>query len=624
MKSRLARLGLGGLSALPILVGALFITGASFSTQSTPLFERKKISIEEARLYELADPRPIWQVGIPPNSEQRIPFNMGATPRERALFEIMKRQPELPIFLKQLGEKQIKLITQNLKVTSLNILDIEAWPVIDDLGRPTWALARYRTQGTPWSWLEQSLLAPPTPDSTDPPPFLPIALDLTDDKIFTLVFDDALKQNDLYVKPLFGDIVWTTAPDGKASVGAWLPLEERDFQQEGFLTNDNSARRDLIARVIPQPARLNDKPYTFVVHVGLDKTIQWPQDIKWTPAAPPALATAATPLPPAIPALQNNFQENFQENFQDDFMEKFKTDVQILSGEKMANFPVSGRKMRFTRKNSADPNNRLDDVASYLEERYLALGLTSERQAFTWHGLNETNLIVKIAGKKPGEKPIVLGDHFDTAFEEDVFNKTGDRESAPGADDNGTATATLLRAAEAFKETPPESDVWLVHFTGEEFPTDCLGARHFVSTALQNKQDLKAVFMIDMIGWNKPGNKVFQVSSGNSPESEALALTVAHASKLTNSGLNATTRSRFDSKSYLYNTDGIIFSDAGYPVVLINEHLNALENIDRTGYHDTHDTSELIDWHYASSISKTVIEAIAQTAKTAIIVRDNP
>lgn len=33
--------------------------------------------------------------------------------------------------------------------------------------------------------------------------------------------------------------------------------------------------------------------------------------------------------------------------------------------------------------------------------------------------------------------PVILADHFDTAYCQEIFEKTGNRVSAPGADDNG-------------------------------------------------------------------------------------------------------------------------------------------------------------------------------------------
>jgi len=46
-----------------------------------------------------------------------------------------------------------------------------------------------------------------------------------------------------------------------------------------------------------------------------------------------------------------------------------------------------------------------------------------------------------------------------------------------------------------------------------------------------------------------------------------------------------------DRRSALFNTDGQVFSDAGVPCVLFMENYD----INRTGYHDTHDTMANID-----------------------------
>ena len=65
-----------------------------------------------------------------------------------------------------------------------------------------------------------------------------------------------------------------------------------------------------------------------------------------------------------------------------------------------------------------------------------------------------------------------------------------------------------------------------------------------------------------------------------------------------------------DPESSLYNTDGMIFSDTGIPVVLFMENYD----IDRTGYHDTHDTMENIDLDYGAAVSAIAIETVARLA----------
>src|SRR5262249_8976710 len=67
-----------------------------------------------------------------------------------------------------------------------------------------------------------------------------------------------------------------------------------------------------------------------------------------------------------------------------------------------------------------------------------------------------------------------------------------------------------------------------------------------------------------------------------------------------------------DPRSTLYNTDAQIFSDAGVPCVLFMENYD----INRTGYHDTHDTMENIDLDYCAAVCAITIEAVARAANS--------
>ncbi len=104
----------------------------------------------------------------------------------------------------------------------------------------------------------------------------------------------------------------------------------------------------------------------------------------------------------------------------------------------------------------------------------------------------ERDLLVVIPGRDRS-RAIVMGDHYDTAYMEDVFGYAhggkGPRLAAAGADDNHSATATLMLGAESFlrlsKAGKLECDIWLVHLTGEEFPADCMGARHLCQRVVE-------------------------------------------------------------------------------------------------------------------------------------------
>jgi hypothetical protein len=74
--------------------------------------------------------------------------------------------------------------------------------------------------------------------------------------------------------------------------------------------------------------------------------------------------------------------------------------------------------------------------------------------------------------------------------------------------------------------------------------------------------------------------------------------------------LNGEVRTFDDPMSSLYNTDGIIFSDAGVPVVLFMENYD----LNRSGYHDSKDTMMNIDLDYGAAVVAIAIESVARVA----------
>jgi hypothetical protein len=280
--------------------------------------------------------------------------------------------------------------------------------------------------------------------------------------------------------------------------------------------------------------------------------------------------------------------------------------------------------------------------------------------------IHERNLLVIIPGKNR-KQAVILGDHYDTAYMEDVYEKdrggSGARLSAKGADDNYSASSTLLQAAPILlrlsKEGRLERDIWLVHLTGEEFPSDCMGARHLCQSIVERNLNLKidektsidlsdteivGLYVMDMIGHNRDTDMdIFQISPGKSAESLLLAYQAHIANMLWNDftlgwnrqperlnlnrgqrikdqqeipeiarhlALKGEVRTQYNPHSSLFNTDGQIFSDTGIPVVLFMENYD----INRSGYHDTKDTLENIDLDYGAAFAAIAIETVARVA----------
>lgn len=343
-------------------------------------------------------------------------------------------------------------------------------------------------------------------------------------------------------------------------------------------------------------------------------------------------------------------------------------------------------KHRDKRKRDLDPLG--DWLIAYYDKAIAAAGMTGKALAgehrFPWRtdfdfgwmggwqasrrgGSGERNIVCVIPGRNRKEA-VVLGDHYDTAYMEDVYGygeHKGDhaRLAAAGADDNCSATATLMLAAPILLAMSQRGelacDVWLVHLTGEEFPADCLGARNLSQALIEGtlridapdgrSADLSAarvrgVYVMDMIAHNNGRNRdVFQMAPGSDPQSMWLAYQAERASQLWRLGTQqwneaperrkakrgkrssdpavppalarhlaplGEVRPHFDPRSTLFNTDGQVFSDAGVPVVLFMENYD----INRQGYHDQHDTMENIDLDYGAAVSAICIEAAARAA----------
>jgi len=278
----------------------------------------------------------------------------------------------------------------------------------------------------------------------------------------------------------------------------------------------------------------------------------------------------------------------------------------------------------------------------------------------------ERNLMVMIPGRDR-KRAVIMADHYDTAYMEDIYYKDqgggGARLASAGADDNHSATAALMRAAPIFCDLSRRKklgcDVWLIHLTGEEFPSDCMGSRDLSRKLVEGSLKLRlpggeerdlsdveieGIFVLDMIAHNSDNDRdKFQISPGADAHATWLAYQAHIANEIWNENtqawnrrssrrgrgrgkrsadgrtipeiaghpkLDGQVRMPRDPHSTLYNTDGQVFSDAGIPAVLFMENYD----ISRKGYHDTHDTMLNIDLDYGAAVAAIAIEAVARAA----------
>jgi hypothetical protein len=295
--------------------------------------------------------------------------------------------------------------------------------------------------------------------------------------------------------------------------------------------------------------------------------------------------------------------------------------------------------------------------------------------AFPWMGgwvhnqegkAYERNLLVMIPGGDR-KRAVIMADHYDTAYMYDWYEKeyggTGARIAAPGADDNCSATVALMLGAVPFLELSRQGkldcDIWLLHLTGEEYPAEGQGTCRMCQWLIEktlalhvaqgkrhdlSKVRIQGVYVLDMVAHNNNKERdVFQIAPGVSRESLWLAYQAhiaAHTWNLSTEDwnrqparrsaakgkrsrdgntvpplarylpLHGEVRPHFDPRSTLFNTDGQMFSDVGVPVVLFMENYD----INRVGYHDTHDNMTNINLDYGAALAAITIESVARAA----------
>ena len=549
------------------------------------------------------DPDP-W-LRISANSEQRQPVYLGATPREIALRISPADGGRALMYdsLRTIGEIQARQVREGLirsgAISKEDKAEFEVWPVEDERGQLTWAFARWRQErGRPWQRLNASIL--PEDDlkfAAGRRPVLPVTLDPARKADFSRIFDDVPDLKNLYDAPVFGDCVWMTS-DGIV-LDAWLPVEQR--QAFGREVSDDLSKMgsSLMCRLLPQPARLGGRPVTFILRLEEDKAI-WPENISWKKED--ISLPEASSHDPIIKEWPGNFSG------------EYRKDVLIFAGEKEAASPAADRSATFSEKNNFVKDNSLQDIADYLAERYRAMGVKTWRQDFAWRGARQSNIIAIIPGTDPAQDPVVMAAHIDTPFCDDIFEKTGRRVPAPGADNDASGTAALLGAAEVLRGMKLPRTVWLAHLTGSELPADSLGARHLISTLLGDRKDLEGVILLDSIG--RPyRQRAITINSGDVRGSLRMAALASEAAR--SAGLEPELRTRFNSRSCLYNTDGLVFSDSGFPVICLTGRENDPDNANPRLRGDSSDTSKNIDWDYSVRAAKAAIETAAAAASGA-------
>lgn len=139
-------------------------------------------------------------------------------------------------------------------------------------------------------------------------------------------------------------------------------------------------------------------------------------------------------------------------------------------------------------------------VQQYIRQELGQWG-TVETHEFSHNGKTHQNLILNLPPKDEVKKsplpPILIGAHYDAV------------PGTPGADDNASGVAGMLELARIFAAAPIKYPLRFVAFDLEEY--GMIGSEHYARQLKQQKQKLRLMFSLEMLGYcdRTPGSQQY-------------------------------------------------------------------------------------------------------------------
>lgn len=209
-----------------------------------------------------------------------------------------------------------------------------------------------------------------------------------------------------------------------------------------------------------------------------------------------------------------------------------------------------------------DAGNQL--AADYLAKKFQEAGFTVSRIPEGKPGTQ--NVVAFKKGTDLAQETALYGAHFDS-----VNYKTPGVD-APGVDDNGSGSASLLSIAEALKDHSPKRSICLVGFNSEE--EGLLGSKAFVNSVIHKKEhpelgQIKAAIVADEVAF--PGRKEYTNQAifetvGSVDGVQSIVDTFAHSIDDSNGAVSGF-KVNYDG----FGSDHMSFLNAGVPAMLLIE-----------------------------------------------------
>lgn len=233
--------------------------------------------------------------------------------------------------------------------------------------------------------------------------------------------------------------------------------------------------------------------------------------------------------------------------------------ISRLSGESPATIDSSPYTIHTRYTTSGTP---IKKATRFAYEQFVSFGLDTAYHYWSNQNPELRNVIAELPGVVSPEEVILLTAHLD-----DMPSGS----TAPGADDNASGSAGVILAAQILSRYTFERTLRFVLFTGEE--QGLLGSAQYAQLMKNRGEIIRAVYNLDMIGWDAAGAPVARLHTrgsstpGYAGDAELVSLFLDVTAVY---GLNSGFSPRLDA-------DGLSFSDHasfwnyGYPAILAIE-----------------------------------------------------
>jgi Peptidase family M28 len=137
------------------------------------------------------------------------------------------------------------------------------------------------------------------------------------------------------------------------------------------------------------------------------------------------------------------------------------------------------------------PDN-LKKASAFLLKELSDMGYVVERQTYRALDQNFENLIVEVPGKSRTQEIVVVGAHYDSAF------------NSPAANDNGSGVAAALELARSYASRQPSRTVRFAFFANEEPPfhwTRDMGSYVYAKSCKDRAEKIVGMFSLETIGY---------------------------------------------------------------------------------------------------------------------------